>query len=263
MPKKKKVQNESKSNLFCERCHRVGHLLQDCYTLICDYCKKMGHAFVDCRSLQRDRKYIMDATRQIFQKNFTENVPYHESIENEASTSSESSSSIDAEMSTLSTIGTYREYLKSPHKDIIEISTTELKNRKAKMLVSVNSPISMIKIGKLKDNVTAAREVLTLEDSYGARIKTICLICLSIRVNNKTILHPCRVVSDDIYIETDGVLGSDFIVRSKFKSGEYIELAGVQIPFINNEFVRGVLRVDELVEVSSTDSDTETLTGSS
>lgn len=258
MPKKKKT----KSKDFCERCQRVGHLAKDCYTRMCDYCKKTGHDLVECRSFERDRKFIIDTARQLCKKAFVKDIPGRDPRD-QPSTSSEATSSVDAEMLSLSTIGAYREYLMSPHKDIIEISTPEVKDEKAKMMVGINCPVTMIKIGKLKDNVTAAREVLILEDAYGARIKTICIICLSIHINNKTVLHPCRVVSDDFYMETDGILGNDFIVRSKIEPGKHVELAGIQIPFIANEGIRGVLRVDELIDVSNMDSDSETLTGSS
>lgn len=256
MPNKKKGQNKPKT--FCNRCQRVGHRTQDCYTLICDYCKKVGHNMLNCRSFERDKKYIIDSARKICRKVFVKGTSSAQHVD-QASASTE----ISVEISTLSTVGAYREYLMPLQKDIIEISTPELKNEKAKMMIGINCPITMIKIGKIKDDVTAAKEVITLEDAYGARIKTICLICLSIHVNNKTILHPCRVISDDFYIETDGVLGSDFVDKSKIKHGKHVELAGVRIPFISNEFVRGVLRVYELVDVPNEDTDSDTLTGSS
>lgn len=254
MPNKKKTQ--IKPRTFCDRCHRVGHLTRDCFTLMCDYCKRTGHDMMDCRSFERDKKYIIDSARQRYRKNFANAGPQPEG---QPGTSSE----ISTEMQTLSTVGAYREYLTSPYKDIIEISTPELKGEKAKMMVSKNCPITMIKIGRLKDDVTAAKEVLTLKDGFGAQIQTICVICLSIHVNNKTVLHPCRVISDDFYVETDGIFGCDFIGRAKIKDGKHVELAGVRIRFIPNEHVRGVLRVNELVDVPNEGSDSETLTGSS
>lgn len=257
MPNKKKSQNKPK--VYCERCQRLGHLAEDCYTLMCIYCKKAGHDLDMCRSFQKDKKYVMDTARQYCKKDFTK--PRGQPSENQPSTSS-CSSNIGIEISNISTVGVYRQFLKCLHKDVIEISTPELNCEKAKMLVGINCPITMIKIGKLKNSVVAAKEVLTFEDAYGARVKTICLICLSIHVNNKTVLHPCRVISDDFYIETDGVFGKDFIGRSKIKPGQNVELAGIQIPFIAHEYVRGVLRVDELVEVPNADSDSDTLTGS-
>lgn len=250
MPNKKK---QNKPKAFCDRCQRVGHLARDCYTIMCDYCKKTGHNMLECRTFLRDKKHIIESARQICKEIFAKGKS-SANPEDEPSTSSE----IGTEISALSTVGVYREYLMSFHKDIIEISTPELKNTKAKMMIGKNCPISMIKIGTLKDDVTAAKEVITLEDAYGARIKTICLICLSIHVNNKTILHPCRVISDDFYIETDGVLGSDFIGRSKIKHGKHVELAGVRIPFMPNEFVRELARVDKLVNISNVDSETPT-----
>ncbi|XP_033200764.1 uncharacterized protein LOC117162876 [Bombus vancouverensis nearcticus] len=252
MPNKKKTQNKPKT--FCDRCHRVGHLARDCFTLMCDYCKRTGHDMADCRSFERDKKYIIDSARQYYRKYFANAAQ----SQGQPGTSSE----ISTEMSTLSTVGAYREYLTSPYKDVIEISTPELKGEKAKMMVSKNFPISMIKISTLKDDVTAAKEVLTLEDVFGAQIQTICLICLSIHVNNKTVLHPCRVISDDFYVETDGIFGCDFIARAKIKDGKHVELAGVRIRFIPNERVRGVVRINELVDLSNEDSDSETLTES-
>lgn len=247
MPNKKKTQNKPKP--FCNRCQRVGHLLEDCYTLMCDYCKKTGHDMLNCRTFEKDKKHIIESARQHYRKSFG-------NVEDQPSTSS----GISNEILTLSTVGAYREYLMSLHKDIIEISTPELKNKTAKMMVSSNCPITMIKIGKLKDDVAAAKEVICLEDTYNARIKTICLVCLSIHVNNKTILHPCRVISDDFFIETDGILGNDFVNKAKIKYGKYVELAGVRIPFIPNEFVRGELRINELVDIPIEDSSSETLT---
>lgn len=258
MPKKK-AQNTQK--VYCERCQRVGHLAKDCYTLMCDYCAKIGHDIMDCRTFEKDRKFIIDTARLLCKTAFAKSIP-GECSQDEPSTSSGITSSIGTDMSTLSTVGAYRDYLMSPHKDIIEISTPEFKGGKAKMMVGINCPITMVKIGKLNDNVPAAKEVLTLEDAYGARVKTICLICLSIHVNNKTVLHPCRVISDDFYIETDGVLGNDFIAKSKVTPEEHIELAGIQIPLMSNQFIRGVLKVEELIEISHTDSDSETLTES-
>ncbi|XP_043603675.1 uncharacterized protein LOC122576873 [Bombus pyrosoma] len=260
MPKRRKIENRSTD--FCGRCQRVGHSTKDCYTLICEYCKKAGHDLVKCRSLQRDKRFIIDSARQNCKKALVKKIP-GQCPQNQPSTSGKATSSIDTEMSCLSTIGAYREYLMSSHKDIIEISTPELKDAKGKMMIGISCPITMIKIGKLKDDVTTAKEVLVLEDAHGARVETICLICLSIHINNKTVLHPCRVVSDDFYIETDGIFGRDFIIKSKIEPGKHVELAGIQIPFIANEHVRGVLKVNELVEVSNMDSDSETLTGSS
>lgn len=254
MTKKKKGQHKRK--LYCERCHRVGHLKQNCYALICDYCKKIGHDTLDCRTLLKDKRKTIANARQLCKDDFSKNIPCDEYPENQSPTSS-------TETSNLVTVGDYREYLISSEKDILEISCEELKNQKATMVVYQNAPISLIKIGKLKDNVTAAREVLILEDTFSSRVQTICLICLCIRVNNKTVLHPCRVVSDDFYIETDGVLGLDFIVKSKVKFGKHVEIAGVQIPFIENNLVREIIKVNDLIEIVPKESDTETITDSS
>ncbi|XP_073968266.1 uncharacterized protein [Bombus fervidus] len=261
MSKKKKSQ--AKKKIVCQRCHRVGHTRENCYTLICDYCTKTGHEILECRKLQNDKKCIMENARQLCKDDFSKNILYGEYPENQPTTSDGTSSYNDTEISSPLTVGNWRELLLSSEKDIIEITCEELKNRTAKMVVSTNLPISLIKIGKLKDNVTTAREVLILEDAFSSRVKTICIICLCIRVNKETILHPCRVVSDDFYIETDGVLGRDFIIKSQVTFGEYVELAGVQIPFIGNNLVRQILKVDNLIEVSIKESDSETITDSS
>jgi hypothetical protein len=257
MTKKKKSQSKKKT--VCQRCHRVGHVKENCYTLICEYCTKTGHDIVECRKLQNDKKCIIDNARQLCKDDFSKNIPY-EYPENQHTTSDGTSSYNGIEMSSLSTVGDYRELLMSSEKDIIEITCEELKNQTAKMVVCTNVPVSLIKIGKLKDNVTTATEVLILEDAFSSRVKTICIICLSIRVNKETILHPCRVVSDDFYIETYGVLGRDFIMKSEVKFGEYVELAGVQIPFLDNYHVRDILKVSNSIEVLLKESDSETIT---
>ncbi|XP_073968246.1 uncharacterized protein [Bombus fervidus] len=261
MNNKKKAQ--TKMNIFCERCNRVGHVREDCYTLLCDYCKKIGHHVQDCRRLQKDKYWIIDNARQLYRADCSKDIPHGAYPENQPTTSDRTSSYYSTKMSNQSTVGDYRGYHITPVKDIIEIRCEELKNRKAKMVVSRCTPVSLIKIGKLKDNVTAAREALTLEDAFSSRVKTICLICLCIRVNKKTILHPCRVVSDDFYIETDGVLGRDFISKSQVKFGRHVKLAGEQIPFFHNYLVRQILKVENSIEVSIKESDSETTTDSS
>lgn len=256
MPKKIR---QNKQKLYCIRCQRVGHLAKDCYTLICDYCRKVGHDILTCRSFHRDKKFIMNSAKQVCKDNFIKGTPVRR---NKPGTRG-ITSNIDTDISSLSTIGAYREYLISDHRDVIEISTPELKGEKAKMMISTNCPITMIKIGKLKDDVTAAKEVLSLEDARGTRVETICLICLCIHINNKTVLHPCRVIPDDFYIETDGILGDDFMCKSKIQPEKHIEVAGIQIPLIDNVLVRGIERADELTEISYMDTDSETLTESS
>ncbi|XP_073968240.1 uncharacterized protein [Bombus fervidus] len=253
-----KKKSQTKMKIFCERCNRVGHVRDDCYALICDYCKNIGHQSLNCRRLQKDKNWTMDNARQLHRVDCSKDIPHGANPENQPTTSDRTSSYYSTNISNRSTVGDYRECFMSHLRDIIEITCEESKNRRVKMMVSKNIPVSLIKIGKLKDDVTAAKEVLILEYPFSTQVKTICLICLCIRVDKKTILHPCRVVSDDFYIETDGVLGRDFISKSQVKFGKHVKLAGVQIPFFYNYHVRKILKVGNSIEVSIKESDSET-----
>lgn len=144
----------------------------------------------------------------------------------------------------------------SSYKNVVEIKAPELKRKKTKMLIDTASAVTLIKIGKLSDKVRADKEILTLESAIGERIQTICLIELNLQIGDDVVTHPFRVVHDDFYVETDGVLGWDFICKSRINA-DYIELYGVRLSLFVNELVRRTLGNGAITVVTESRSDSE------
>jgi hypothetical protein len=249
------------STVRCARCQRTGHVTRKCHALLCGYCDKTGHLENKCRILMRDIESGREFVSQFIEyrmfsqksKKDTRRKSQGQSRENQAITRAQSNANYDPNEINESTVGYYRVKLMSFYKNVLEIKAPELKTKKANMLIDTVCEISLIKMGKLSDRVPAEEEILILETALGKWIKTICLIQLNIQVGNKVVTHPCRVVHDDFYVETDGVLGWDFISKSKINL-DYIELHGVKLSLIANELVRLTVRdssitvLGELVE---------------
>lgn len=251
------------STARCGRCRRTGHNAKKCHALLCDYCDKVGHMEDERRILMRHNESGQRTVSQIIEclicsqnsKKDTRHKSQGQCRENLTIIRERCNANCNTKDIDEFTIGHYRSKLMSSYKNIVEIKAPELKRRRAKMLIDTASAVTLIKIGNLLNKVRADEEILTLESAIG-RIQTICLIELNIRVGGEIVTHPCRVVHDDFYVETDGVLGWDFICKSRINA-DYIELYGVRLPLLVNELVRRTLRNGAITVVTESRSDSE------
>jgi hypothetical protein len=214
------------STARCGRCRRTGHTARKCHALLCDYCDKVGHMEDECRTSMRDNESGRRTVSEIIEclmspQNSIEDTKrksQRQCRENQTITRERCNANCNTKDKDESTIGHYRSKLMSSYKNVVEIRAPELKRKRAKMLIDTASAVTLIKIGKLLDKVRADKEILTLESAFGGRLQTICLIQLNIRVGDEVITHPCRVVHDDFYVETDGVIGWDLNCKSRINA---------------------------------------------
>ena len=250
----------------CDRCNKLGHLARNCYTrlsmprenyptqqttvkkevqrvtMICHYCKKPGHQIRECRARERangreyrprytNTNYRREDTRQTFNR-----TPGREQTsENQDSPTTSRGTNDDRQTNAGPRVESYRANMvvTSQLESTIEIKAPELIKEKANMLVDTGADITLIKIGKVQDDVRAEDEIVSLRGIAPMEIKTLCLVQLNIKVGNKTVTHPCRLVRDDFPLEADGILGQDFMAKHDvcIRANIGIELYGIQFPY--------------------------------
>ena len=256
----------------CDRCNKLGHLARNCYTrlsmprensptqqttvkrevqrvtMVCHYCKKPGHLIKECRARERangrdyrprytNTNYRREDTRQ----NFNRTPGREPSNENQNSPTTSRGTADDRQTNAGSRVESYRANMvvTSQLENTIEIRAPELEKERANMLVDTGADITLIKIGKVKGDVQAEDEIVSLRGIAPMEIKTLCLVQLNIEIGNKTVTHPCRLVKDDFPLEADGILGQDFMAKHEvcIRANLGIEIYGIQFPYSGRNVV--------------------------
>ncbi|XP_076386071.1 uncharacterized protein LOC143264142 [Megachile rotundata] len=262
-----------------ERCHRQGHLAKNCYarlsmsrmtvspghlpsnrqsfgikrevrhtSIICNYCKRPGHVQRDCRTLVRD--------------NGGNNSNYRQ----EAGSSRESRPRLNTDTANIRqpgpnerTVNSYRinctEGAARP-KNIVKIQAWEIKDAEARMLVDTGADLTLLKYSKTVGKVPATNELITLRGIGRTEIPTICTIELNIKIGDRVVTHPCRIIKDDFPIQTDGILGYDFVTNFKaiIRPGQHVEILGVIWLLLYDEEFNLPPRTETIIQVRANDN---------
>lgn len=103
--------------------------------------------------------------------------------------------------------------------DIIEINTSDTNNSTVQLLLDTGADVSLLKAGKLKDHSIINKEIIVeLKGISEQPIYTLGTCCILIKLeNNKTVTHSFHIVSDNLPIKNDGLLGRDFLQKYRAK----------------------------------------------
>jgi hypothetical protein len=99
--------------------------------------------------------------------------------------------------------------------DLISLPVQKAENNIIAFLFDTGATISLVKLEVLKDDTVIREDRIKLTGITGHTITTIGKTYLNVSLTDGRIKHPVYVLKDDTPMEHDGILGIDFIYKSK------------------------------------------------
>ncbi|XP_026469739.1 uncharacterized protein LOC113373673 [Ctenocephalides felis] len=163
--------------------------------LKCNYCKLSGHIIKDCR-------------KRIFNEQQRSKVNFIEKIDKPNTSKEEICKAGELRTVQLSCI--------SNKNDLVYANLNFLDTEKdqVNMLVDTGAEISIIKISKLKDSIdikTSIENKFSITGVSGKAVDSLGKANLRILLGDKIVRHDFSIVRDDLSINSDGILGLDFL----------------------------------------------------
>lgn len=103
------------------------------------------------------------------------------------------------------------------YSDFVELNCTISKNT-CSFLIDTQPDISLIKLSSLKNNIRInTSEIINIRGITDKVIKSLGVVYTDIFLDNCTIEHKFHVITDNINIPCEGIIGKDFIKSNKCK----------------------------------------------
>lgn len=199
----------------CNNCNKMGHETSNCYfkktsfnknnfvknsrnvhvkTIVtCHYCGKPGHVQAKCFKKQRDEENKNSSNKQNLKDKIPSNIKAGE----------------------LKTVQVGRITDDRKH-ECVEIQLSDTISSSICLLLDTGADISIIKLNQLDNDAEIIRNTEKIITGISEDpVKTIGITNLSVKFNNKEIVHPFQVVYDTFPLRSNGILGRDFMCKYK------------------------------------------------